>query len=146
VICAAIPDKVAQFCDSADTLDFHATSHPKFDGASKNPQNDLTNLTRERNCSVPGSARERTENQRTGLLDALAEREQNAAADRSSLSEILIRREALQAASKVLHDRKYGLEEEITQGHRWLADGQMQLLHLAMNLCRDESLTETAGW
>jgi hypothetical protein len=44
----------------------------------------------------------------------------------------------------VLYNRKQTLEEEITQGRRRLTDGQAELLRLAMNLCRDESVTETA--
>jgi hypothetical protein len=89
-------------------------------------------------------AREGAENECNKLLDALAKREQNAAAERSSLSEALTRREAMQTEREVLHDRKLNLEKEITHDRRRLTDGQTKLLRLAMNLCGDESVTETA--
>jgi hypothetical protein len=44
----------------------------------------------------------------------------------------------MQTEREVLHDRKQNLEEEITQGRRRVTE----LLCLAMNLCRDESVTE----
>jgi chromosome segregation ATPase len=89
-------------------------------------------------------ARDRAENELNRLLDALAEREQSAAAERSSLSEALTRWEAMQTEPEVWHNRKQNLEEEITQGRHQLTDRQTELLRLATNLCRDESVTETA--
>jgi hypothetical protein len=56
-------------------------------------------------------------------LDALAEREQSAAAERSSLNQALTRREGMQIEREVLHDRKQNLGEDIPQARRRLTDG-----------------------
>jgi hypothetical protein len=84
------------------------------------------------------------ENEHNRLLNALAEREQNAAAERSSLSEALTPWEAMETEREVPNDHKQNLDEEITQCHHRLTAGQTKLLRLAMNLCRNESVTETS--
>jgi chromosome segregation ATPase len=95
--------------------------------------------------STQKRAREKAENERNRLLDVLAECEQNGAAERSCVSEILTEREALQVESDVLHERKQKFEEEITQGRRRLAGCETELLRLAMKLFRDEAPTKAAG-